>query len=503
MFFKKNPEVVAAVDLGSNSFHMKVARVQQGQLHVIDTIKEMVRLGAGITSKHSIDQATTNRAIACLQRFGQRLGSMQANHVRVVGTNALRRADRCDDFLQAAEEALGHPIEIISGMEEARLIYVGVSHCLPTQNQKTLVIDIGGGSTELIIGEGHTPLLMESLHMGCLAMSNRFFADGKLSEIQFKKAAISAHLELEPIAHKYRNLGWEQAIGSSGTVRSINEYITSLGLPNNNITVDSLYAVRDNLFQVAHVDKIDAINLPAERGPVFPGGLSVLIAIFEALHIKQLQSSECALREGILHELTGNDGHHDIRTQTIANISQRYNVDRHYTARIEASCQNFYAQVADIWDINKINLLRILSWAAQLHEIGHTISHSRYQLHGAYLIEHSDLPGFNQQEQREIAALIRLHRRKLKLEEYFAFINPKRQHSLLRLALLLRISVILHRSRNDQAPPEIILAADQQKLTMTFPNKWLKAHQLTKADLEDEAKHWKSIGYSLKIYKNK
>lgn len=502
MFFKKNPEVVAAVDLGSNSFHMIVARVQQGQIHIIDTIKEMVRLGAGITPEHAIDEATTERAIACLQRFGQRLGNMHANHVRVVGTNALRRATYCDDFLQAAETALGHPIEVISGIEEARLIYVGVSHCLPTGDKKTLVIDIGGGSTELIIGQHHTPELLESLYMGCLAMSNRFFADGKITEKRFKKAGIAAHRELEPIANRYRKTGWDQTVGSSGTVRSINEYITSLGLPTNNITLEALYAVRDDLVKVGHSDNIKAINLPAERGPVFPGGLAVLIAVFEALQIKELLPSECALREGILHELTGTDGNQDIHSQTINNISQRYHVDMQHAGRVESCCRHFYQQVADTWDINKPHLLSVLSCAAQLHEVGLTISHSRYQLHGGYLIEYSDLPGFNRQEQREIAALIRLHRRKLKTDLYLNVFSEKRQNRLLKLSLLLRLAVILHRGRHDQPLPDIKLRAKTNELKISFPSKWLKKHPLTKGDLEDEAAYWQSINYQLRLTKH-
>jgi exopolyphosphatase / guanosine-5'-triphosphate,3'-diphosphate pyrophosphatase len=222
------PDVLAAVDLGSNSFHMVVARYSHGQLVIIDRLREMVRLAAGVAENGRIDKDVAARALACLQRFGQRLRDMHADSVRVVGTNALRLAHKKQAFLERAREALGHPIEIIAGMEEARLIYCGVAHTMPNEAGKRLVADIGGGSTELIIGEGLAPLELESLQMGCVSLSERFFRDGKMSPKRFERARLACRLELEPVQAAFRRRGWETAAGSSGTVRAIGEAIRAL-----------------------------------------------------------------------------------------------------------------------------------------------------------------------------------------------------------------------------------------------------------------------------------
>ena len=496
MIFKKKPQVVAAVDLGSNSFHMVVAREQEGQLNIIDTIKEMVRLGSGVTDNHDIDEITTIRAVACLQRFGQRLSNMHPNYVRVVGTNALRRAHRGTKFIDAAEAALGHPIEVISGIEEARLIYNGVSHSLPTHDSKNLVIDIGGGSTEIVIGQGYTPKMLESLYMGSLSISSRFFPDGEISKKRFVKALLFAHRELEPIATNYQKHGWDQAVGSSGSVRAVFEYADKLGLSNLRVSLNTLYKILDDLIEIGHTDQIDGINMARQRGPVFPGGLVILIAVFEALEIKQLQYSDYALREGILYELVGSYKKRDIHAKTVANICKRYHVDTQHAGRVEASCDYLYNQVAKTWDIDSPHLQNILSWAAQLHELGIAISHSRHQLHGAYLMEHANLPGFNRQDQSEVAAVIRLHRRKLRLE-YLSMFKPRRQAQLLHLALILRLACILRRNRIDQTTPDIRLAAKEQELVISFSQQWLDEHPLTQADIEDEAEYWNSIDYNL------
>lgn len=495
MFFnKKNPEVVAAVDLGSNSFHMIIARVQQGQLQVIDAIKEMVRLASGITPEHGIDRPTAERALNCLQKFGQRLGNMRADTVRTVGTNALRRASHGFAFLRAAEEALGHPIEIISGMEEARLIYKGVYHCNPKKDQRLLVIDIGGGSTELVIGRDATPEIMESLHIGCVGMSMKFFNDGEISKKRFHEAGLFVHQEYEPIAHGYKQLGWDQTVGSSGTARCIADNIADLKLSDGAITLDALYALRDILIEKNHVANIDLPLIPPERSAVLPGGLAILIAAFEAMQIEQMHTSECALREGILYELIGTDEKLDMHSHTVSNLAARYHVDMQHASRVESTAMHLYDQVAETWQINQTGLQQILHWAALLHELGLAISHSRYQLHGAYIIEHSDLPGFNRQEQTEVATVMRLHRRKLRLEflENHAY---SRQSQLLHIILILRLAVVLHRSRSEAAAPEIKTELFKQRYRLIFPDGWLNQHPLTKEDLKQEANYVKTAGY--------
>ena len=498
MLIKKNPEIVAAVDLGSNSFHMIVARTQRGQLQVIDAIKEMVRLASGITPEHGIDTPTAERALECLRKFGQRLGSMHADYVRAVGTNALRRASRGLDFLNAAEEALGYPIEIISGMEEARLIYKGVCHCMQNKEQKSLVIDIGGGSTELIVGHNKKPELMESLHIGCVGMSMRFFENGKVTAKRFSKAGIAADQEFEPIARSFKQTGWDIAVGSSGTIRCIADNITELKLSNGHITLDALYALRDILQNAKHVDKINLTLVPQERAAVLPGGLAILISAFESLRIGEMLTSDCALREGLLYELIGTDEKLDMHSHTVSNFSSRYHVDMPHASRVESTAIHLYDQVTEQWRLNQAGSKSTLRWAALLHELGLAISHSRYQLHGAYLIEHSDMPGFNRQEQAEVASVIRLHRRKL--QQSLLDCHPySRRSVLLRLVLILRLAVVLHRSRSEQALPVIKLEVYQQRYRLVFPENWLTQHPLTKADLKQEADYVKTIGYRLEF----
>jgi exopolyphosphatase/guanosine-5'-triphosphate,3'-diphosphate pyrophosphatase len=494
MLFKKKPEVIAAVDLGSNSFHMIVARIHDGQLQVIDAIKEMVRLASGVTPEHGIDAPTSKRALECLQRFAQRLGNMHAEHVRAVGTNALRRASHGREFLIAAENALGYPIEIISGMEEARLIYNGVSHCVSGIDLKSLVIDIGGGSTELIIGRNATPSMMESLHIGCVGMSMSFFGNGRITARRFTKAVLAAHQEFEPIAHSYKQMGWDQAIGSSGTARCIADNISDLKLGNGTLAPESLYALRDKLIEFGSADNINLPLIPPERATVLPGGLAILIAAFEALGIKQMQTSECALREGILYELLGSHEKMDMHSHTVTNLCARYHVDMQHASRVESTAMHLYEQAAEAWQINKPGLEQILRWAAMLHEIGLSVSHSRYQFHGAYLVEHSDLPGFNRQEQAEVATIISLHRRKLQqsLLERHSF---PRQAQLLHLILILRLAVVMHRSRSEQAAPGLRIKIDKQVYGLIFPKDWLERHPLTKADLKQESEYVKIMGY--------
>lgn len=496
MFFRKQPDIVAAVDLGSNSFHMIVARIQQGQLHVIDTLKEMVRLGSGVTPEHGIDAQTAARSLAALERFAERLGNLHPNHVRVVGTNALRRANRSEDFLQAAEQTLGYPIEVVSGTEEARLIYSGVSHCRAADHRRLLVIDIGGGSTELVVGCGREPERLESLHIGCLGLRQQFFEDGRLGAKRFGRAVLAGHQELQPIVQAYRRTGWDLAIGSSGTIRCIADNIAALNLTGGDITLPALYTLRDRLTGSPGIDAIDLPCVPAERAPVLPGGLAILIAAFEALDIERMQTSDCALREGILYELLGSQGGKDVRLQTLSILAKRYQIDMQHASRVEATCLRLYHQAAQPWGLDTPRLEQVLRWAAQLHEIGLSVSHSRYQLHGGYLIENSDMPGFSRREQTEMAALIRMHRRKLR-PDYLEGVAENRRGRLLRLAALLRLAVVLHRSRDNRPAPEIALTVNDRALELTFPPGWLDRHPLTVADLEQEARYQQTAGLEL------
>src|SRR6202046_3046181 len=329
------PDVLAAVDLGSNSFHMVVARYSHGQLVILDRLREMVRLAACMGNSGRRDDTATDRALRCLERFGQRLRAMNADSVRVVGTNALRRAKRKRWFLERARAALGHPIEIISGLEEARLIYSGVAHTSPMSPDKRLVVDIGGGSTEGVIGEGFNPLLLESLSVGCVGLPPSYFDDGRISEKRFERARTAVRLELEPISEAYRKLGWLQAFGSSGTVRVIGDVIRRLNPDSPRITLDNLRALAERVVAAGHVDDLDLEDVDAERAPIFPAGLAILLEIVENFGIDRVREAEGAMREGLLYDLMGRFTNEDARVRSVRAMEKRYHVDEIQAERVE------------------------------------------------------------------------------------------------------------------------------------------------------------------------
>lgn len=484
--------MVAAVDLGSNSFHMVVARPVSGNINVMDRLREPVRLASGLDADNELTAEARQRALACLERFGQRLRDMPQGSVRAVGTNTLRKAHNSDEFLEAAAAALGHPIEVIAGVEEARLIYLGVSHTLPDEAGKRFVMDIGGGSTELIIGERFEPIYMESLYMGCVSLSQSCFADGVITAKAFQRALIAAGQELQPVEQIYRRLGWNSAVGSSGTIRTTRDVVRAMGWSDSGITLDSLKRLREAMIDAGHVNKLGSLQgLPAERATVFPGGVAILLATFEALRIERMQVSDGALREGLLYDLLGRIRHEDVRGRTIAALSERYHVDETQARRVTQSAKLILRQVASAWKLDSDNAENLLIWAAQLHEIGLAVAHSGYHKHGAYLLEFSDLPGFSRQEQRMLAVLVRVHRRKF-ASSVFKALPPVQRDMMLRLALVLRLAVLLHRSRLDDALPAFSIKAGNKSLALTFADGWLEQHPLTQADLAQEAEMLKA-----------
>src|SRR5450432_3424364 len=339
------PDVLAAVDLGSNSFHMVVARYSHGQLVILDRLREMVRLAAGLGDSGRLDDTATERALRCLERFGQRLRAVRADSVRVVGTNALRCAKRKRWFLERARAALGHPIEIISGLEEARLIYAGVVHTSPLSPDKRLVIDIGGGSTEVVIGEGFNPLLLESLSVGCVGLSATCFDDGKISEKRFERARTAVRLELEPIHEAFRKLGWLQAFGSSGTVRVIGDVLRRLNPESPHITLENLRSLAERVIAAGHVDELDLEDVDSERAEVFPAGLAILLEVVENFAIDRVRVAEGAMREGLLYDLMGRFTDEDARIISVRAMEKRYHVDSSQADRVEATAVALLEQV--------------------------------------------------------------------------------------------------------------------------------------------------------------
>ena len=478
-------ESYAAVDLGSNSFHMIVANLVDGHLQVIDRLKEMVRLASGLNDQQELSEESMQQALECLQRFGQRIKEIPHVNVRAVGTNTLREAKNGHVFLSQAHHALGHPIDILAGREEARLIYSGVAHSLYDEDSQRLVIDIGGGSTELIIGRRFDTHCTESLYMGCVNVGQRFFEDGKIKAKRMRKAILFAMQELESIETTYKKVGWDRALGSSGTILAIRDVVQSQGWCDTGITAAALQQLLEALLAIGDSALIDFASLPERRKPVFASGVAILSGIFEVLSLDRIDVSEGALREGLLYDLIGRAHNEDIRDQTIAALSQRYNADIDQASRVRATAEHLFHQVKIDWELDEKADLKLLVWGALIHEIGLSVAHNQYHRHGAYLTANSDLAGFSRQDQTKLAMLVRSHRRKFPLEE-FASINNAQKISVTRLCILLRLAVVLHRSRSTRDLPAIRLGVNKNRINLDFTSGWLDDHPLTRVDLSTE-----------------
>ena len=491
------PATVAAVDLGSNSFHLIVAEFAGTRLMVVDRLKDMVRLAAGLDERNRLTEDTMARALAALSRFGQRLKDLPSGNIRVVGTNTLRKARNGAAFVARAREALGHEIEIISGREEARLIYLGVAHDLEDDRDRRLVVDIGGGSTELVLGRNFEPQELESLFMGCVGMSREFFGSGEITPAAMKAAELAARQELEPIEEAYRAHGWDSAVGASGTILAVHDVVTAAGWSREAISADALKQLRRRVIDAGHVDALDLPGLPKQRAPVFPGGIAILSALFKSLGIERMQVSGGALREGLLWDLLGRRHQADIRERTVDDLVRRYHVDRTHAERVRDTAVDLLAGAGDAWDLDAEDFDPLLRWAARLHEIGMDIAHSQYHKHGSYLLQHMDMPGFSRTEQRKLALLVRSHRRKFPAAE-MAEVLLEDEVAFRRLSLLLRCAVVLHRSRSArQTPPLCAIQADPAGLHLVFPERWLRDHPMTRVDLAEEARVWESEGVQL------
>ncbi len=493
-------ETIAAVDLGSNSFHMIVAKVVDNNFQVIDRLREMVQLSAGLGDNKQLSSDVEERAIACLHRFGQRLRTQPAGTVRAVGTSALRQIRDPRRFLQQAESALGHPIEIISGREEARLVYLGVAQGLASDNKRRLIVDIGGGSTELTIGEGFSARYMESIHMGCVTLAQHYFEDGVISAKKMRTAELAGALEMLPIETAFRAAGWHQAVGTSGTIKSIRRAVIEEGWISEDecITRKSLKKLRNRLVEIGSTDKISYSGVTTERRAVFPAGVAILRAVFEALQITEMQISECALREGLLNEMLGPTLHKDIRESTVRAICRRHHVDMAHTGRVETTARSLLRQIDSQWELQGTEYSDLLGWAARLHEIGLTVSHSQFHKHGAYLIAHSDMQGFSRQEQGVLSALIRGSRRKFPSGD-FKVLPEDIAPSIIRLCVLLRLAVLLNRARSETNHGDVSIEVKGNRITLGFPEGWLEAHTLARTELKQEAKRLKAIDFKLKF----
>jgi exopolyphosphatase/guanosine-5'-triphosphate,3'-diphosphate pyrophosphatase len=493
----RRPDVLAAVDLGSNSFHLQVGRVVDGQIYPLDSMREALRLGAGLTADKRIDRATQARALEALARFGERLRGLPPNAIRAVGTNTLRVAKNASQFLREARAALGFPIEVIAGREEARLIYLGVSHSLPPAQHRRLVVDIGGGSTEFIIGAGFEPQLTESLYMGCVSWSLRYFPDGKIDKAGLRSAELAARQELSGIVREYRALGWQEAVGSSGTARAIEEILRENGYAEAGITHDGLQRLRALLLKHEHADPRRIAGLRENRVAVLPGGVAILCAVFEALGIEAMAVSEGALRHGVLYDLLGRVQHTDPREATVAQFMRRYHVDAAQAERVRSVALEIYDALAATphSDEREDHASRLtLDWAARLAEIGLSIAHAQYHKHSAYVLSHADMPGFSRMEQQRLARIVLAHRGKLAKVQ-----DAGIEGSDWMLVFALRVATLLARSRTDVRVPLLRAGMDEAGFALDFSQTWLDENPLSADALESEAGHWKAIGMKLAV----
>ncbi len=491
-------DLIAAIDLGSNSYHMVVARYAQGQFRVVDRLREMVRMAEGLDHRGGLSPAARDRALDCLSRFGERIRDIPPQRVRAIATNTVRSLREPQAFLMLAESALGHAIEIVSGREEARLVYLGVAHAQPSDpGELRLVMDVGGGSTECIIGSGLEAIERESLQMGCVATTRRFFESGKLSRKKWKQALDEIGAEFQQFAHRYRELGWRDVLGSSGTIKAIGHICAEMKLTKGAITAEALPQVRERLLAAGHIDKINLPGLSNERRPVIAGGLLIVEAAFNALGIERMLVSRAAMREGILCDMLGLGGDEDPRDAAIDVLMARYDVDEDQAARVEATAMHLFDQVAKPWGLDAEDRAK-LGWAAWLHEIGLAIAHSQHHVHGAYVLEHSDISGFTRQQQQVLSVLVRSQRRGIP-KHAFEDIPDRLLLRTRRITALLRLAVLLNRSHGRIDLPRLKLTVDGAQLTLTLPKRWLDERPLLRSDLSGEPDDMRALGIDLRI----
>ena len=483
---------LGAVDLGSNSFHLAIARVVDDQVYPLDSLKETVRLGSGLDADKQLDTQAQERALAALKRFSERLAGMPKEAVRVVGTNALRVARNAGPFLRRAESTLGFPIEVIPGREEARLIYLGVVHSLPLADHNRLVVDIGGGSTECIIGYKLRPKAIESLYMGCVSYTTRFFPEGRVDKKSFRQAQFAAREQVQGIVARFEKAGWREAVGSSGTARSIAEVLVRNGLATRGINAAGLDWLREQLVAAGDFRRLALPGLREDRVPVVAGGVAIMSGVFDELGLTEMTVAEGALRDGVLWDLLGRVHHRDIREVTVEQFARRYHVDMVQAQRVGALARDLLRQL-DGKTLELLPLADFLDWATRLHEIGISIAQGAYHKHSAYILANADMPGFSRQEQGWLSNLVLAQRGKLS-KMRAAFEDDPRLGAL---AFCLRVAVIFHRSRRPLKLPRIEAARRGRGFRLEVDAAWLEHNSLVALALEAEREQWASVGMAL------
>jgi exopolyphosphatase/guanosine-5'-triphosphate,3'-diphosphate pyrophosphatase len=479
-----DPATLAVVDLGSNSFRLEVGRVEGDQIFRLDTWRETIRFGAGMDAQGRLTASARQAALACLARFSERLSGLHPSAVRAVATNTFRVAKNASTFLPQAEAALGFPIDIIGGHEEARLIYLGVAHVLPPSPDPRLVIDIGGGSTEFVIGRGFAPERLESLKLGCVSLSKRFFPTGALRAEAFVAAETHARAEIEAIAREFGREHWQHAYASSGTALALAAILEENGLSSGGITPDGLVRLRKRMIGAGHVSRLALAGVKPERAPVLAGGFAIMAAAMAELAVPRINPVGGALRLGVLYDLLGRTVHRDSRTSTVENFMERYHVDRAHAQRVAAMARSLYLSSVRAPDAEAAQRIE---WAALLHEIGNTVSHIGYHKHGAYILENADMPGFSAQEQHQLALLVLAGRGGL-AKAAGVLADPDFAAQLLSL----RLAVLFHHARRAIDAPRIKMSMGRP-IRFGVGARWLKAHPLTAHLLEKERSEWAAL----------
>ena len=488
---------LAAIDLGSNSFHMVVARASHNEMRPIEAFAERVQLALDM-EKNYLSLEAIARGLSCLSRFRQALDTLKPDMVRVVGTNALRAAKNSGEFIHPAEVLLGYPVEIISGREEARLVYLGVAHSLADDDSARLVVDIGGGSTELVIGQRFESKLRESLHMGCVTYTDRFFPQGKISKKNFEKAYRAAYKEVLNIRKPYKKHGWENAVGSSGTMRTVEQVICAQGWSKEGITATGLKKLRKKLLESKHMDELPELEgLSDRRRHVIVPGVAIICGIFDALGLEHMQTSPGALREGVAYDMLGRLSHEDVRERTVSAMIKRSDVDEQNAEHVEKMAMLLFDAVSGDWGLDQGDK-ELLSWAARLHEVGLSVAHTQFHKHGQYLIQHSDLPGFSKQEQQALGLLVRSHRQKFPIDDFKSF-SERQSQRLKRLSVLIRLAALFKYVTSIEDIPPFVTRVNSGGLTLLFARGWLARNPLTSSALKSELQQLKKIGFVLEL----
>jgi len=488
--------LLAAIDLGSNSFHLMVAKAEFGELRPVHALAEKVQLGETDDSGLLTDSAIA-RGLACLERFKQLIDSTSPDKLRIVGTNALRRAKNRQAFIDPAEQIIDTPIDVIYGREEARLIYLGVAHTLSDDANTRLVIDIGGGSTEFILGERFEPKKLESLQMGCVSYGRHYLPEGLIHRDGFEAAYHRARIEVSHIRRRFNSNFWQEAVGSSGTLRAIEALITAAGWRDSGIDRDSLEKLKEALLTFKHTNDINLDGLSDTRKSVVTSGLAITLGIFDGLQIQEMRTSSGALREGVIYDLIGRFSHEDVRTRSVSAMQQRYSADQTIADLVCRRVGLLASAISSEWHLSRSEV-DLLTWAAALHEVGVAVSQKNYSQHSAYLVLNSDLPGFAQQDQEIMATLISGLRGKIRLDALDAIPDRKRQN-VARMMVLLRLAVILKHVEEVESIPNLAVCARGETLTLTYPEDWGEAHPLTIWEILQSESSFKRLGIALTL----